>query len=242
MNDYLLPESRLKPYRQIQGVKERDLISVYFLLQDISSKLFIPLQSLEIVLRNKIDESLKKQFSRDDWYDDKTFYMTDLSRKALGSTRTLIERNIKNRRPNSDDFVANLTFGFWVAMHHEQYKNNDQNNFWDSNFEYVYKDFKHRKKVDLDSKLNNVYNNLVVVNDTRNRLYHYESIWKSNNGKNFKSAINVIEEKYKTILRVLRHLDGDLEKQIIELKACKELQRVFDGNTQGASHLELVNC
>lgn len=237
MIDYLIPESRLYTYQKIQGISPQDVVDVYFLLQDISSKLFIPLQSLEIFLRNRIHTQLKKTFDRDDWYNDDGFYMSDLSHQALKKTLDKLKDEITERGITSDDIVANLTFGFWVSMHKSTYLYHDKSLFWENNFSEVYQNFEHKKANSLEEKMSNIYNQLVIVNDVRNRLYHYEAVWKKSNGsQDFKSVINMICEKYKTIFRILKHLDSQLESKIITLKPCRELQHIFQNVNNGDKH------
>jgi hypothetical protein len=65
-----LARPRLATYLAPLGhVQTKDSTRSHFLLNDISQHYYVPLQLIEIVLRNKVHQHASQALKRDDWYN-----------------------------------------------------------------------------------------------------------------------------------------------------------------------------
>jgi hypothetical protein len=88
-------------------------IELYTLNTRISESLYIPLQALEIALRNRI-HAVMTQARHERWFSDERFLLDANQTEQLANAIRDIEHD--GREPTPGRIVAELTFGFWTAM------------------------------------------------------------------------------------------------------------------------------
>jgi hypothetical protein len=192
---------RIKTYEDL-GFKENDeeVLFAYFSIQEISSHFFVPLQVLEIGLRNSIHNALKKHFSKkwpeQKWYD--IVQLSDISKQTLISAKAATEKKC-GADYSDDDLISNITFGFWVYMLDEQHRDpKNPHSFWNQISGTVFPG-KGAKKI------KEIFVILKQVNLIRNRLYHHEPVWKKKGpGEySYKKAIDILKKDYYKIMKTL---------------------------------------
>lgn len=173
-----------------------ELIEAYFNMQEMSSHFFVPIQMLEICLRNTLCNVLSRRFDekaiqvgKNKWYE-----LIPISEISKGNIITAKDKASKKTNYSDDDVVANLMFGFWIYLL-EPIHNNNRNNpyhFWQYEIDNVFPG-RNGKKV------NEIFENLKQINKKRNRLYHHEPIWKKKATNDFNKAVGSLKRDYKLI-------------------------------------------
>ncbi|GAA2298182.1 Abi family protein [Nonomuraea roseoviolacea subsp. roseoviolacea] len=80
---------------------------------EVSAAFYIPLQCLEISLRNAEHDRLRAHYGHDDWWRS-----APLGRDQLGKVAKAENDACRkgDRRASPDDIVAELPFGFWASL------------------------------------------------------------------------------------------------------------------------------
>lgn len=220
---------RIKSYTDI-GFSENseDLILAYFYIQEISSHFFVPLQMLEISLRNAIHDALTKRFSSRNpglkWYNN--VHHTPASLSILDTAKQKTGKRF-GANYSDNDLVANLNFGFWVYMLDTPHRNPANTyNFWQYEAGNIFPGNPGKTIGELFSKFKKVIK-------IRNRLYHHEPVWKNQYPiGSFSEAVNRLEKEYKTIFDAIgwispekkNYMETELEFEK-KFKACCDQYR-----------------
>lgn len=201
-----LASPRLKTYLTPLGYEQtKDSTKAYFLLNDISQHFYVPLQLIEIALRNKIHQHISQKLRRQNWYD--TLPVTIKSQAMVVEAKRLAREEITTRPVNHDDIVSRLTFGFWAYMLDKPYRNTADPNrlVWtDRDFLTVFSGKPRGITISL------VMQRLQNLNDLRNRVFHHEPIWNTLKVNSTEDAIRVLKSKYSDMLEVLSWMSPDL--------------------------------
>ncbi len=151
------------------------------------SEAFYPILSiLEISLRNAINESLKVYFKDDYWFNNnlpKEFqiYISEATQK-LSRQKKII---------TADCIIAELNFGFWNRLFNKNYTEL----LWKPLrliFKNIPKPLRQR---------NTIEDSLFRIRTLRNRIYHYEPIFRK---------LDDLKKNYSDMLIFLTWLDKDL--------------------------------
>jgi hypothetical protein len=112
----LSPE-RINTYLARCAGNEVEAILWYERNTELSEALYGVLQGFEVSLRNSIHQAMCARHRRDDWYDYVT--LRDVERGRVADARLMIQQS--GRAVTSGRMVAELTFGFWVALTAKEY-------------------------------------------------------------------------------------------------------------------------
>lgn len=191
---------------------EESKMLFYLEVQSIYSHFFIPIQTLEIVLRNRIHHFQSVHWGTSSWFKKLLAqdYATNPTKNMYATARTFLikdfkDKGIKDRGPSPSDFVGKLTFSFWVELLKMEYRSTP---FWQFNGKKV---FPNKQKV----KLGEIYDLLFRIKGVRNRLYHYEPLWDTT--KVFKDTANfcdTLEDTYYLIIQLIEYLSIDHKEQL----------------------------
>src|SRR5260221_14717143 len=96
------------------GDKNRAL-ELYTLNSSLSESLYVPLQALELALRNRIHNVMKECYS-ERWFECQEFVMEERNRKQVEVAKSDLEREKPGSSGISSKVVAALTFSFWTSM------------------------------------------------------------------------------------------------------------------------------
>ena len=94
------------------GNRER-AIALYTLNSRISEALYLPMQMLEITLRNRIHTVMRTAF-HDTWFCDEGQLLGRRQPEQL--EKAIIDIKEQKKEGTAGQIVAELTFGFWTAM------------------------------------------------------------------------------------------------------------------------------
>lgn len=193
---------------------EHNMVIFYMEIQVLHSNFFMPIQALEVTLRNQIHNFQSIHHNTPNWVaklireGSCTDGTKDMFIRAKKKTKNdFKDKGIVNRNPSPEDYIGRLSFAFWVEMLQAHYRG-DQ--FWQYNTIRV---FPNRDKI----KISEIYELLCQVNIIRNRLYHYEPLWNTSlKFSNVREFCKVLEDQYYLIVRIIRYLSLDKEELLEE--------------------------
>ena len=178
-----LSSQRLDSYSRLLSCgTDKELIAAYMVLQSLQEKFYLPIQLVEITLRNNINNSIKSLLTNREathnqvnrWYN--TVPSTSKSKNQISNAKQKAEREVRGRGHNHNDVVARLTFGFWVYLldkpHRLTGSGNRNHQLWPFLNDKV---FPNRGSKSIPA----LFNDLNTLNKLRNRLFHHEPIWLS---------------------------------------------------------------
>jgi len=162
--------ARLSTYQTASGGSKADAVLLYYWNIALGQSLHLPIQSVEVSLRNTISDSIESLFGQQ-WYAAIKFQMilTPWAKKTLKEAVKKTARNRRNNKPvTAGDVIANLTFGFW----RELLKTHYDPHIWRKKLSVAFPN--------LPPTKNNqdVYNSVDKIIKLRNRISHHEPIIK----------------------------------------------------------------
>ncbi len=188
-----------------------DQVQFYAKMQDIYSCFYVVIQTLEITLRNRIHQAKAKHYKKEDWFENlkQEPYCTSTANKIINValTKTNTDFQFKNRNPEAQDILARVTFGLWPEILKANYRDKL---FWQI---YGSEVFPNKGKV----KLSKIDDDLLKIGKLRNRLYHYEPLWKTTkNFNNLNELKTILESYFEIILTLIKYCS--LEKYELMIK------------------------
>lgn len=177
--------ARLSTYQKLSNGNKVDAILLYHWNIALGQSLYLPIQKVEVSLRNTISTSIENLFGQH-WYSAPNFQiiLTTWAKKTLKEAVQKTQKNgrTKNRLITPGDVVSNLSFGFWRELLKTHYDKHIWNKKLSVTFPY------------LPIKKNNqdVYNLIDKIIKLRNRISHHEPIIKQNKLCSLYSSMLVI--------------------------------------------------
>ena len=180
-----ISHARLSSYKNFFGCDSvEDVYGIYCWNEAISGNLFRLISITEIVMRNRFHSALSQHafnqqsigsYTANDWYlyislgfkSSEKIY--NIRHKRIGKGKFVL----KNPEPTSNDVVSQLTFGFWNKLLNSSLP-------WGNLIPEIVPGHRHKTSSHW-SKQNNqdkLYARIETVNDLRNRIAHFEPIWK----------------------------------------------------------------
>jgi len=143
---------------------------------ELSEALYSVLQGLEIALRNSIHNVMSAQHGRADWYDH--VVLQAVERGRIADARVMIQQSGRPVTPGR--MVAELTFGFWVALTAKDYATL----LW---IPYLHRAFPQKR---LGHGV--VHHRLNNIRKLRNRVAHHECILDRNLENDYVEIVETI--------------------------------------------------
>ena len=170
---------RLYPYREATGHDPAAALRLYAWNAAISAALYVPLQGVEITLRNALHQELAKVYGAS-WYTNPETGLTSTETRRIDQAMVNLTRSGKPTSP--DRVLAELSFGFWVSLlgHGPDY----EMKLWRP---ALYKAFSHAK---LSRR--QAHTPLDLLRTLRNRIAHHEPIFGRHLAADYASMIRVI--------------------------------------------------
>jgi hypothetical protein len=164
-----LSPARLGTYILAAGHDETRALALYQWNAQLGEAFHLPIQSVEIALRNRINAVLIANFG-DDWWKDKAFLGLADNRQcdAIGEVKARIKK--RGQAVVTGQIVAGLSFGFWVSMLGPRYNPG----VWSRALATGFPDLPAGKTRDDLQKMARQIANF------RNRIWHHEPIFKAN--------------------------------------------------------------
>ncbi len=175
---------RFEPYVKRTDTDE-EALSLYWENIEESKKFYPILSVLEVILRNKINESCIIHFKNENWL------LENLPPELSKQVKEIKDKLKKSKKEITNSRVlAELNFGFWTILFNRKYAKI----FWKPLHRiFINTPKTNRKRTDISSKLNH-------IRTFRNRIYHYEPIiWNK----------EVLNQKREDILQLIYWLDTD---------------------------------
>lgn len=203
-----LSSKRLSSYLIFPPNREIDTIFAYDYMQRISACLFLPLQYLEITLRNRIYKELVRHYK---WRRKKyptlgipEDWLEWMPASPIAKTKIQqVKISLKGKLITPDNIISNLSFGFWVNILQEYPNQNSLYHFWIFTHKRIFPNANGIVKEFICKELKEIC-------DIRNRLFHYEPIWTGVVKQNYYSAILEVIRKYKRVMRAINWLSIDI--------------------------------
>lgn len=165
---------RLKSFVYSENEKIEDIVEHYSNNIKISQAFYPELCTLEVILRNAIDTTLRTNIS-ETWIEDElsSNILLDFSEfKVLAKTYndTKDECLAASKDFSTGKVIANLNFGFWTNLCVKKYNSK----IWNKPkcFYGVFVNYPHKHSINYIAK------KLYSIRRLRNRVFHYEQIFK----------------------------------------------------------------
>ena len=158
-----ISKDRFTPYYSASGQSDSEAYGIYAWNLALCESLYPALNSLEISLRNGINDAVSQEFGIVDWFQ------RCLHPQELDSVNQL-SRDLRTagRASGPSALVSNLTLGFWLSLFRTKY----EQVLWPKLLEPV---FPHCSRSQRTRQ--NVYMRLDKIRRLRNRVFHHEPIW-----------------------------------------------------------------
>jgi Abi-like protein len=115
-----LSQRRFDTYLQAAGHDQDRAIALYLWNAKLGASFHLPIQAVEIALRNRVNHALVAEFGPDWWNEQRFVALIDRERtRDLDTVRNRIAH--KRLILETDQIVAGLSFGFWVGMLHKKH-------------------------------------------------------------------------------------------------------------------------
>jgi hypothetical protein len=172
---------RFKTYLASAGHCEERALKPYLWNAKLGEAFHMPIQAVEIALRNRINLALSNGFTPNSWKCKNLFDLLDEERKA---DLTRVFRRIRNRELelHTGQIVAGLSFGFWVGILDGRYNPPIWSGQLRAAFPFLPAD---RARKNLHSSVRNIA-------ALRNRIFHHEPLTGRDNLSDFSELITLL--------------------------------------------------
>ena len=178
-----LSGERLSTYLNENDNDLEKALGLYIKNIEISAAFLIPLQVLEITIRNSLNETIKSHYDTDDWFD--VIPLNNFANQKISSAKQTV--NYQQDNPQISHVVAELTFGFWLSLIGSEYHQTLWIPFLNKSFPYARK-----PRSEIHGHLNH-------IRKFRNRIAHHEPIFARH-----------LEQDYNSILLALKWIYPDI--------------------------------
>lgn len=163
---------RLTSYRRVNVVEtDLDVAARYLWNIALGAALYLPLNNLEIALRNSLHNAITANIGSDDWFMPRHGILKPREQNVVNTTKAnLLQRLQKTpgKQLTSGRLVAELHFGFWAAMLYQYY---DQV-FWPKLLRPVFP-----YMLPQGRTRHVLFKRIDEIRAFRNRVFHYEPLW-----------------------------------------------------------------
>jgi len=171
-----LSSDRLNTYLQETDHNKENALELYLWNCKTSAAFYSPLQCLEIALRNSIHYELSKIYKSEAWYDQ--IPLNNIGQSKIDRAKHKVQRFYSKIDP--PHIVAELSFGFWLALLNKQY----HQTLWMSGLNKAFP-HAHIKRAKILHRLDH-------LRTLRNRIAHHEPIFKRHLEQDYTSIITAI--------------------------------------------------
>lgn len=179
-----LSPARIGTYMLAAGHDETQALALYVWNAQLGEAFHLPIQSVEIALRNRINSVLVARFGVDWWRAAEFLAIADKRQNdAIGEVQVRISK--RGHPLVTGQIVAGLSFGFWVSMLDARYNPMVWSHYLAEGFPNLPNA---KSREDLQKVARSIAN-------FRNRIWHHEPIFKAN-----------ISDEYSTCMRALEWL------------------------------------
>lgn len=173
---------RFKAYLIHTGHNRETALRLYMWNAQIGEAFHVPIQSLEVALRNRVNFALQSQFGKNWWDTEELLELADQERK---DDLELAKKRIRNRKQTleTDQIVAGLSFGFWAGLLLPRYNPP----LWSGQLRRAFPNLPETRS--RKSLAKNVGRILYL----RNRIWHHEPIFKRDLSQDYQVVMTTLE-------------------------------------------------
>lgn len=177
-----LSPDRLATYQAATATPQAAL-ELYAWNSAISAALYVPLQGLEITVRNAFHQALAPVYGPS-WYDNPQARLTPAALARVAEAKQKLQTTGKPITPGG--VIAELSFGFWERLLSRGPRGNQ-------NYEVtLWRPALHRAFPNARRPRSMVHAPFPVLRDLRNRIAHHEHIFTRNLVADYQTVLDVI--------------------------------------------------
>lgn len=187
-----ITKARLSNYISFFNLNsDTEVFGVYCWNEELSSRIMQLIGVVEIIQRNRIHRHLSLEFSDDknnpqestDWYNK--IKLNGKSKSKIQSVTHIKHPKTgvltkKRNQPTPNKVISSMSYGFWSHIIDIDEDNNNNPIPWGTLIPKIYPNHQQRLPQFWDKKTNRdtLISRIEVVRDIRNRVAHFEPIWK----------------------------------------------------------------
>jgi hypothetical protein len=191
---------RFEPYLAASGGDVDAALRTYLWNAQAAAAFYLPLQCLEVTVRNALHNRLRAHFRRDDWWVAAPLNGNG-QRSVTDAERKVVDRARGAR--TSDDVVAELSFGFWVSLVSRGY----DRELWVRGG--LYRAFPHYR-----GKRRELHDNLVAMVYFRNRIMHHEPVHHRD-----------LKADHTKVYRLIGYVSPEFAKALVDVDVVEQVLR-----------------
>ncbi|MCC7477452.1 hypothetical protein IT575_03245 [bacterium] len=134
----------------------------------LCESLYLPLNGLEIALRNRVQRTLSTKLGKGRWWDPQWKLLPNRDLDQVDKVMKRLAR--EGKHPNIGRVVSGLTLGFWVGL----FAADHERLLWKG--DALRRTFPYALRKDLG--YHNLRRRLFRIRFLRNRVFHHEPIWQ----------------------------------------------------------------
>lgn len=249
---------RLKPYQTVfQTKSDQELVGVYLWNLNACSEIYHLIATVEITLRNAIDQALVANLERFWWSKKNLRYKSfnpllnnsikpdsikklsnNFSSATLAVKHEKFSRYQSKAKPTHDEIIAKTEFSTWEYVLDKEFLGPGL--IWPQYMPTVFRGTWPTTKA--KTTLTAIKDLVKTVRLFRNRIFHHEPAWKKAGVSNEVQAIQHLHDKIDTITRLIEIISPEKLNLLYESKiihnaryACSsdEIKRFQDGSNFG---------
>lgn len=187
-----LSEPRFIAYLDRAGGDESHAIELYLFNSRLAKSFLFPLNVVEIVVRNAVDQTLARIAGTSDWHKDRDFIDKTFSSRSNEALQKAIVR--AGEQSDKNKLVAELTFDFWSNIFRREYAS-----VWRTKINIAFPNLQRGEGRDNIQKL------VCKINRFRNRVAHHEPILSENPPDMLSAIAKLIDLRCQTTAQWMRH-------------------------------------
>lgn len=167
---------RLSTYLRASNGNKQIALKLYLWNSEISAAFYLPLQGLEVALRNALHSALSRKYGNGHWYD-----MAPIDARAqemVAKAKTEVQRS--HGIVNPPHVVAELSFGFWLSLLNRQY----HQTLWIPVLGKAFPNA-HKSRAEINDALS-------PLRTLRNRIAHHEPIFARHLVDDYTNIVKII--------------------------------------------------
>jgi hypothetical protein len=171
---------RMSRYERLANGDAALAMRLYHWNSALSEALHCPLLSLEITLRNAVNERLRAAYG-DAWYDSPSVQLNDAHIQQVREAKDYLRR--ARKKVDAPGIISKLSLGFWVGLFSSRY----ETPLWRNHLRWIF------TRAPKSLLRDTVYRRLERMRRLRNRVAHHEPILHLPLTDEYCSILNTIE-------------------------------------------------
>ena len=172
-----LSGERLSTYLKAKNNDLEKALELYIKNIEISAAFLVPLQGLEVSLRNSLNETIKDHYQTEDWFNQ--IPLNDGAQNIIRKVKASVKKHQSN--PQTSHIIAELPFGFWLALLNKEYH------------QTLWIPFLHKSFPSAGKPRAKIHGHLDHIRIFRNRIAHHEPVFNRHLEQDYTSIITALE-------------------------------------------------